>query len=152
MYLLSVGRLPTYDLWNWNVPGGGRRNVTSSHPRFRFSQTFCYINFRNDFRIGFSLLFDHLLDGFTPNVPSFFATYVLKIFLQMLIFVCFPSFSANPRRHEFYCGVRMILVHAPFSKTMVFMRSNSESYRKSGLFSHYSYSIFMTCSARPYQY
>ena len=67
---------------------------------------------------------------FSPNVPSCFATYFLKNLLMMfLIFCCYPSFSATPRRYSFYCGIRMILVHAPFSKTSIFMKSNSKHYR-----------------------
>ena len=57
---------------------------------------------------------------FFLNIPSFFATYFGKNFLQSFIFVCFPSFSENPRRHAFYQGNRMILVYAPFSENSIF--------------------------------
>ena len=93
-----------------------------------------------------------------------FASIVWKVFLLMYLpfprpifgkktyrvpsLFYFPSFSANPRRHVFCWGIRIILVHAPFSTTLFFvMRSNSENYRNGGLFSHHCSSMFMICSA-----
>ena len=91
--------------------------------------------------------FGIILEGVSPNVTSFFATYFWKNFLQMFILVCFPSFSAKPRRHEFYCRNLMILVYAPFSENSISMRSNSKNYRNASVFSHHLFSMFMTFSA-----
>ena len=74
----------------------------------------------NDFEIDCSCFLHQLLEDVSPNVPSFFATYFWKMFLQNFIIVDFPSFSANPRRHVFYLGFRMILIHAPLSSTSIF--------------------------------
>ena len=89
----------------------------------------------------------YLLNGFSPNVPSFFATYCWKMFLHNFIMFYFPSFSARPRRHVFYLGICMVLVHTHFSKTSIFMRSNFEHYQKAGLFSHHFSSMLMIISA-----
>ena len=88
-------------------------------PRFRFFGLFVTSNFVNDVGIGFSWFGHYFLEGFLLIYLPFSLPIVWKKILQSLIFVCFPSFSANPRRHAFYLGIRMILVHAPFSKTLI---------------------------------
>ena len=108
---------------------GGGAASTLSPPHFRF--------------FGFSphqlswTILESIFDCFCINVPSFFATYFCTTFLKNFIFCCSPSCSANPRRHAFYLRIRKIFVHAPFSEKTIFMRSISENYRNSGLFSQF---------------
>ena len=75
----------------------------------------------NDVGIDFVRFLHQSLEDVSPNVPSFFATYFGKNLLHsFIVFVAFPLFSANPRRHAFYWGVRMVFVHAPFSENSMF--------------------------------
>ena len=73
-----------------------------------------------------------------PNFGSFFIKFHL---------CCCPSFSATPRRHAFYCGVRMLFVHAHFTENSIFMKINSDNYRNAGLRSHHWFSMFIILSA-----
>ena len=56
----------------------------SPSPVFIFA--FFTSNVVNDFRIVFSWFLYHVFEGFSPNVPSFFATYFGKISLQIFLF------------------------------------------------------------------
>ena len=110
--------------------------MTPSPPVFILSHFFTSA-FVNDFGIDVLWWLHHCLEGLSSNVPSFSATYFGETFLQNYICLDFPSFSVNPRRHKFYWGIHMILVHATFSKISISMRSNSENYRHAGLFSYH---------------
>ena len=73
---------------------GGRRETRRTP--FSLFRTFFTSNFVNEFGIDFSLFLHDLLEGCSPNVPSFFATYFENIFLHKFIFCCIHCFSAKP--------------------------------------------------------
>ena len=92
--------------------------------------------FFNEFSITF---LRHMFDDFWKFVFRFF------------LFFWFPSFSANPRRHLFYCMNIMVCVGSPFSEKSTFhetyFRKVSNFRSSSGQFCIDFSSMFMTFSA-----
>ena len=118
-----------------------------SPPRCHFFTHSVTSTFVRIFGIDFSWFGHQLLESVSPNVPSFFATYLGKNFLQNFIFISLSFFFGKP------LATRILLGNSYdsrtcnfFQKLRLFMRSNSENYRNAGLFSDQFSLIFMQIS------
>ena len=114
--------------------------VTSS-PLDIIFHTF-YIKARETCWNRFSLFLHHLLEGFSPNVPSFFATYCwTKILTDFHILFAFLLFRWTlGDTYSIWDFVWFSYMHL-FPKTRNVMRSNSENYGKTYIFASFFFDV-----------